>query len=221
MRKGRICSPETRAKMRESAKNRLPISEKTRMKMSLSQKNNHHHMSEENKIKLRIANFGHPRSNKTRIKLSKSAKERWKNQELRNIQSKTRKRYFENSENRNKQRNISIKQWENLEILSKISGPNHHAWRGGTRVPYGLEFGRGLREMIRKRDDFLCQNPRCYVPENGKKHQVHHVDFNKNHNGPINLITLCNPCHAKTINGDRDYWIDFYRNLQEMRGITC
>jgi 5-methylcytosine-specific restriction endonuclease McrA len=74
--------------------------------------------------------------------------------------------------------------------------------------------------MIRDRDDHLCQNPKCYKSENGSKHPVHHIDFVKVHTMSENLITLCRECHEETIHSDKDYWIDYYQNVQRMRGIV-
>lgn len=79
-------------------------------------------------------------------------------------------------------------------------GKNHHRWLGGKSFePYGLEFNRILRQKIRERDNYTCQL--CKNP--GK--QVHHVDYNKKNNESENLITLCRPCHGKTMT-NRSYW---------------
>jgi len=106
------------------------------------------------------------------------------------------------------------------EYRENHSGPNSSAWRGGIHTPYGLEFTADLKKMIRKRDDHLCQNPECYLPENGRLHAVHHIDYHQRNSNPPNLITLCIKCHTKTTIGDRHYWMDFYQALQEMRGIA-
>jgi hypothetical protein len=109
----------------------------------------------------------------------------------------------------------------NPDVKQKISGSNNHNWRGGTsREPYSQEFSENLKYYIRKRDDFLCQMPRCYLPENGNHHPVHHIDYDKHNSDHVNLITLCISCHVKTTYGDRDYWTKYLQALQEMRGLN-
>jgi len=45
----------------------------------------------------------------------------------------------------------------------------------------------------------------CYIKENGRKHSIHHIDYNKKNCDPDNLMLLCVSCHAKTgIN--RNFW---------------
>jgi 5-methylcytosine-specific restriction endonuclease McrA len=74
-------------------------------------------------------------------------------------------------------------------------GEKNINWKGGSSFePYGLEFNRQLKEMIRQRNNFTCQ--RCGAKENGKKLAVHHIDFNKKNNGIENLVSLCNSCHS-------------------------
>lgn len=43
-----------------------------------------------------------------------------------------------------------------------------------------------------------------------KKHDVHHIDYNKFNCNPENLITLCKSCHVKT-NHNRNYWINYFK----------
>ncbi len=70
-------------------------------------------------------------------------------------------------------------------------------WRGGKSFePYSPEFNEVLKEQIRDRDGHVCQV--CGHPENGRCHDVHHIDFNKKHNCRGNLITLDHVCHAMT-----------------------
>jgi len=55
-------------------------------------------------------------------------------------------------------------------------------------------------------------------------HDVHHIDYDKKHCDPMNLITLCRCCHVKTSFGNR---VDWTRLLQEMmiaftmEGASC
>ena len=95
----------------------------------------------------------------------------------------------------------------------EIRGRNHPNWQGGiTNKPlYGNEWKSNLREMIRKRDDYICQE--CGVNQNKLEYKlgIHHIDFDKFNNNPNNLISLCKSCHCKT-NYHRDNWISYYKN---------
>ncbi len=53
-----------------------------------------------------------------------------------------------------------------------------------------------ISHIIRRRDDYTCQN--CGIKEKSpfKKHSVHHIDENRKNNNSENLITLCRACHG-------------------------
>ncbi len=124
--------------------------------------------------------------------------------------------------NGRKERIVSIKRgFAKPGSYEKRSGLNSHAWRGGCSLePYGRGFTRTLKQAIKQRDQYLCQNPSCYIPENGKPHHVHHVDYIKKNNNPVNLLTLCFAHHEKTISGNREYWAEYYQNIQALRGLN-
>jgi 5-methylcytosine-specific restriction endonuclease McrA len=65
---------------------------------------------------------------------------------------------------------------------------------GSWQTPYPREFNRTLREQIRSREDHKCFL--CSTPENGKKLDVHHIDYDKRNNDPFNLVALCHTCHG-------------------------
>ncbi len=104
---------------------------------------------------------------------------------------------------------------------------NHPMWKGGISFePYCVAFTRKLKEEVREafgRKCFLCG-----VPENGKKHAVHHVDYNKSQGCSgmrWSLIPLCSKCHSKTNHNRwhwfallRDYWIYEYINEYNQLG---
>ena len=96
-------------------------------------------------------------------------------------------------------------------LMSKIAG--------GTGIPYenskynGGLFNEQLKEFIRKRDNYTCQN--CNMTE--EKHNklfnrslhVHHIDYNKDNCNKDNLITVCLYCNNKA-NHNRSHWTQFY-----------
>lgn len=99
---------------------------------------------------------------------------------------------------------------EYQKINNKLS--NNPNWNGGKSFElYPLEFDEGLKEMIRERDDRICQI--CGKLEIEDRNDgygrlcIHHIDYDKNNNDPRNLISLCHDCHVKT-NFNRDIWKD-------------
>lgn len=97
-----------------------------------------------------------------------------------------------------------------------------HLWRGGKSFePYCSAFNRRLKEDIR--DAFGRRCYLCGTPENGKRLDVHHVDYNKSqgcHGYKWALIPLCHSCHMKTsvqrfhyYHMLRDYWIYMHVNF--------
>lgn len=101
--------------------------------------------------------------------------------------------------------------------LGIFAGKNNPCWRGGLSFePYSTEFNNQLKEQIRERDDRLCQF--CGVKENGRKHDVHHINYNKKDCRPKNLITVCQDCN-KRANFERTKWQFLFEILQELRSI--
>lgn len=111
---------------------------------------------------------------------------------------------------------MSIAQKKRLErepnpILAPQYGKENPNWRGGSSFgKYCPKFNRRLKEQIRDkfgRKCFLCSKTET---ENGKKLEIHHVDYNKNSicNGNTwPLIPLCIHHHRQT-NGKRHYWFN-------------
>ena len=102
-------------------------------------------------------------------------------------------------------------------ISLAMSGSGNPQWRGGHGDDRYCKEWRTIRRVIRTRDDFLCQHPRCYTPEMGSPHPVHHIDCDRGNNDHRNLITLCRQHHDLTIRGDKEYWTEFYQELQIRR----
>jgi hypothetical protein len=88
-------------------------------------------------------------------------------------------------------------------------------WQGGiSQYPYPEEWTDSLREGIRNRDNYICQEcgiHQCELIGRFKKLDIHHIDYDKDNLNPKNLISLCRICHAKT-NINREYWISYFNN---------
>lgn len=77
------------------------------------------------------------------------------------------------------------------------------AWKGGiSNLPYAFDFNKELKELIKKRDGYVCQFLECGTDIDL---MIHHADYNKQNSDPKNLITLCRR-HNSTVNYNRDYW---------------
>ena len=111
------------------------------------------------------------------------------------------------------------------QFCSKLCSSEYHTgslngnWQGGKSFePYGLEFNNGLREQIRKRDNFICQECGKIEEVLGCKLDVHHIDYDKTNNKPENLICLCKSCHAKT-GFNREDWINYFKKIMKIYNV--
>jgi len=99
-------------------------------------------------------------------------------------------------------------------------GEKSYLWQGGKSFePYGVEFNNQLREQIRNRDGYRCQE--CFrhqdelFTKTGRRYKliVHHIDYNKRNNNLSNLISLCRNCHAQTM-FNREDWTDYFKHAR-------
>jgi hypothetical protein len=104
------------------------------------------------------------------------------------------------------------------EYLKTFVGEKASGWKGGISFePYCPKFNHQLREKIRERDNRTCQHPDCGIKENGRRHAVHHIHYDKPNCTP-DLITLCGRCNSK-VNANRDYWEAYFMELLKKRGL--
>ena len=92
------------------------------------------------------------------------------------------------------------------------SAPN---WRGGLSFePYPSEFNSTLKAEIRKLYKNRCVL--CGKKQSKRKHDVHHIDYDKENFDCINLVPLCAVCHRKT-NFHRKQWMEYFKNNEPKR----
>lgn len=86
---------------------------------------------------------------------------------------------------------------ETRAIISEANtGKNHPCWNGGvSTLPYGTEFTRKFKRMLRERDNYTCQSCGITQSEYGRTLQIHHIDHDKLNNNPTNLVTVCGSCN--------------------------
>lgn len=144
----------------------------------------------------------------------KKAKEQWKDPSHRILISQKAKIKYLNPQEHVKTGLALRKKWKDPEFRAKHCGENNHFYiHGRNEYPYGLGWTELLKQEIRDRDSHLCRN--CKKKENGRAHDVHHIDFDKINNDPINLITLCKRCHDATKpKYNRKKWINYFQKLQ-------
>ena len=114
-------------------------------------------------------------------------------------------------------KNYYAKRCKSCARIEQYKNPKNHPQYldGKSKEPYTLEFNEQLKESIRKRDNYECQN--CNITEEehliviGMNLPVHHIDYDKNNCKENNLITLCVSCNVRA-NYNRNYWQDFYKN---------
>ena len=111
------------------------------------------------------------------------------------------------------------------EAVEKIRtanvGPNNPQWRGGiSREPYGWEWNDELREEVRRRDGYRCRV--CGVPQDecNERLNVHHANYLKQDNDPLNLVSLCRSCHSRTVKR-RKYWIAIFQTMVLNRDLAA
>lgn len=96
-------------------------------------------------------------------------------------------------------------------------GDKNNQWLGGISfAPYSMEFKKPLKREVRERDNYICQL--CKIPENGSKHDIHHIDYDKHNTTQVNLITLCRSCNLKA-NHNRRYWQKYFTVYQSERSL--
>lgn len=89
-------------------------------------------------------------------------------------------------------------------------------WKDGiSKLPYSFDFDENLKEKIRERDKYICQN--CDMTEEehlivyGSVLNIHHIDYDKKNYKEDNLITVCKQCNTRA-NYNRNFWREYFRN---------
>jgi len=168
------------------------------------------HHSKATKEKMRKSTLGHHYPNLSRAKRGKPT---WNKGLTKKTDKRIRKYANEKIGNTNGFKKGHSpwhkgKNKNNNDMLAKLaknrSGNKSWLWEGGKSFePYGLEFNKELKELIRKRDKYRCRI--CGRKQLNRRHPIHHIDYNKTNNDPKNLITLCHSHHSKT-NHNRKRW---------------
>jgi hypothetical protein len=101
---------------------------------------------------------------------------------------------------------IRSKKWKD-EHSKRMLGDKNPTWKGGvSKLPYAFSFDKKLKNKIKKRDNYTCQN--CFKIEDLT---IHHIDYDKMNSSEYNLITLCQSCNSKA-NFGRKLKQEMYEN---------
>jgi len=119
---------------------------------------------------------------------------------------------------------VITESWKDPAMKERRSRENCGSWHGGISYePYSPEFNEKLKRQIRERDNYTCQI--CGRQCTSKTLAVHHIDYDKKHSSPDNLISLCaniageESCHAKT-NNNRIYWQQILPKLVNTKEVA-
>ena len=124
------------------------------------------------------------------------------------------KKHSEKTRKKISEKNKGHTPWNKGKDFMKLE--KNPAWKGGISFePYGLKFNAELKEQIRKKYYYRCQQCFRHQDELGYKIPVHHIDYNKQNNESSNLIPLCKTCHTQT-NFKREDWINYFKNKVEI-----
>jgi hypothetical protein len=194
---------ETRRKITEALKRRLPISEETRLKMKLAQSKRIIKIQKNSKC---------IECGKEFICKNKYLKPKTCSRKCNGIfmSKKYKGKILPETLKKLSESHKGQKAWNKNKKCPQFSGSNCIFWKGGLSFEiYPKDWTKVLRISIRERDNYICQM--CSKKQDEKAHDVHHIDYNKKNCNPNNLITLCKKCHMKT-NNNRDYWLRFFNN---------
>jgi len=92
-------------------------------------------------------------------------------------------------------------------------------WNKGMGTPpeYNGTFNSKFKELIRERDSWKCQLCGCPETECIRKLDIHHIDYNKKNDSPLNLVSLCTGCHTKTTH-KREYYKKYFSKERNNNG---
>jgi len=161
-----------------------------------------------------------PGRRETRSKLMKKI---WKeNPNLKKEQSKRAKARWKNPIYRKTMSKIFTEMWKNEDMRKRHSlshqGSQSSFWIDGRSFwPYSIEWKQPLKRKIRERDGHICQE--CGQKNDGRKMEIHHIDYDKLNCNHRNLICLCKSCHAITTHPKENHWFweEYFKRIMDIR----
>ena len=106
--------------------------------------------------------------------------------------------------------------------VGKHRGKDNGMWKGGvSESQYCHKFNERIKEEVREKYERECFSCGKSEENNGRKLDVHHIDFNKEQGCADHkwvLIPLCISCHTKT-QSDRKQSEFHFRTILEVCGL--
>lgn len=209
---GRHHTEETKQKMSNNRERALKISkalkgrkfsDQHRAKLSAVRKgsipwNKGIPRTEEVKRKVSLARMGQKLLPETKVKISVGLRRRWEDPEYR--------RKCSRKGERNSRYGATVSEEtlrkKSLAMMGKYVGSLNPNWKGGKDFePYDSAFNCVLKRQIKARDNNQCR----LCGDAVRRLSIHHIDYNKHHSAPDNLVTLCKVCNS-LMNGHRGFW---------------
>ena len=105
-----------------------------------------------------------------------------------------------------------------FKISEALKGEKSHMWKGGISFkPYCIKFNKAYKAYIRELFGNKCFLCGMTEEDNGRKLDVHHVNYNKDggcDGTKCICVPLCVSCHAKTGNKRKYYQELIIRKLK-------
>lgn len=134
--------------------------------------------------------------------------------------------FFVGDRNPNYGNNWSNDARERMSLITKErfkDKENHPRWKGGSSFePYCIKFNNEFKESIREKFNRVCFICGISERENGRRLDVHHVNYNKNclcDDSVCEFVPLCISCHSKT-NSKRVDWEKRIIDKLNMGGVV-
>ncbi len=175
------------------------------------------HHSVESKIKMSLVQKGRIPWNKNKRGIFHHTEE-WKKNKSESMKGNKFGHHLSWCKGLTKNTNETIRKREERRIETiknegTFKGEKNPTWKSGKSFEvYPLEF-KLIKEYIRQSDNLKCKL--CGMEQNGRKLDIHHIDYDKKNNLSDNLISLCRSCNDKA-NFNRDWWMFYFVNKESM-----
>lgn len=103
-----------------------------------------------------------------------------------------------------------------MNTLKTLPTLKHTALSASSKDIRTTRAWRRLRETILERDKFTCQS--CGIIS--MTLEVDHINTDATNNDPINLQTLCKPCHLKKTTYENSGGLSYLEHSQKIRKLT-
>ena len=102
--------------------------------------------------------------------------------------------------------------------MYSMSGELCPSWKGGiSQQDYcPVFYDEEYKQDIRDRDGNICLNCGKTEEQNGRKLDVHHIDYDKQNCPPKNLVTVCTSCNSQA-NFEREWHTSWYQAMLKNR----